>query len=88
MLRELHLVMGRMEEFAAHVRTGLADADWYLRRDIIQALVKRIDVTDAHITVVFRVGAHALGPAPPTTPWPHWWPRLAADAREDGSAVL
>ena len=79
MLREFHLVMGRMEEFAAHVRTGLADADWYLRRDIIQALVKRIDVTDAHITVVFRVGAHALGPAPPTTPWPHWWPRLPLD---------
>ncbi len=84
MLHELRLVMGRMEEFAAHVHTGLADTDWYLRRDIIQALVKRIDVTDAHITVVFRVGAHALGPAPPTTPWPHWWPRLSLNPQQTG----
>jgi site-specific DNA recombinase len=80
MLDELRLVMGQMEEFAAHVRAGLADANWSLRRDIIRALVKRIDVTDAHITVVFRVGAHTVGPAPPYHPWPHWWPRLATDA--------
>ncbi len=82
MLHEFRLVIGRMEEFAAHVRAGLADTDWSLRRDIIRALVKRIDVTDAHITVVFRVGAHTLGPAPPHHPWPRWWPRLAAQASE------
>src|SRR5258708_444622 len=75
-LHDLRLVMGRMEEFAAHVRAGLADANWQVRRDIIRALVKRIDVTDEHITIVFRVGAHSLGPAPPTHHWPHWWPRL------------
>ena len=57
--------MGQMEEFAAHVRAGLADANWQVRRDIIRALVKRIDVTDEHITIVFRVGAHSLRPAPP-----------------------
>jgi len=71
-----------MEDFAAHVRAGLADANWSLRRDIIRALVKRIDVTDAHITVVFRVGARTLGPAPPHRPWPHWRPRLSLLARQ------
>ena len=87
-LHELRLVMGQMEEFAAHVRAGLADANWQVRRDIIRALVKRIDVTDEHITIVFRVGAHSLGPAPPTHHWPHWWPRLPLHPQEArGSAA-
>jgi len=84
MLNALRLVMGQIEEFAAHVRAGLADANWSLRRDIIRALVKRIDVTDEHITVVFRVGVRALGPAPPNHPWPHWWPRLFVHAQQTG----
>jgi hypothetical protein len=71
MLHELRLAMGQMEELAAHVRAGLADANSSLRRDIIRALVKRIDVTDAQVTVVFRVGARTFGPAPPHRPWPH-----------------
>jgi site-specific DNA recombinase len=81
-LREMHLLLGRMEEFAVHVRTGLADANWQLRRDILRALVKRIDVTDEHVTVVFRVAAWALGPAPPNPSWQHWLPRVATDPRE------
>jgi hypothetical protein len=52
---------------SAHVRAGLADAKWSLRRDIIRALVKRTNVTDVHITVVFRVGRTPLAPLLPTT---------------------
>jgi site-specific DNA recombinase len=87
-LREMHLLLGRMEEFALHVREGLTDADWQLRRDILRALVKRIEVTDEHVTVVFRVAARTLGPAPPNPSWPHWLPRLPAQASERiGTAV-
>src|SRR5262249_22860702 len=75
-LHELRLLMGQVAAFAAQVRDGLAEANWPVRRDIIRALVKRIEVTDEHITIVFRVGAPAPGPAPPTRSWPHWWPRL------------
>jgi len=87
-LHEMRLLMGQIEEFAAHVREGLTEANWQLRRDIIRALVKRVEVTDAHITIVFRVGTHALGPAPPNPSWQHWLPRLPAQARERVGAAV
>jgi site-specific DNA recombinase len=87
-LRELQLVTSQLESFAVQVRNGLADADWRLRRAIVQTLIKRIEVTDAHITVIFRVGASALGPAPPDVNLQHWWPRLAVDLAQAGPAAL
>jgi site-specific DNA recombinase len=87
-LREMQLLLGRMEEFAVHVRQGLADANWQLRRDILRALVKRIEVTNEHVTVVFRVAARTPGPAPPTTSWQHWLPRLASQVGEGVAAWL
>jgi len=79
-VREVRLVIGQLESFATQVREGLADAQWSLRRDIIRALVKRIAVTDEHITMVFRVGASSLGPAPPGHFWQHCLPRLSLHA--------
>jgi site-specific DNA recombinase len=79
---ELQLLIGRLDEFAAKVRAGLADADWHLRREIIRALVKYIEVTTAHITVIFRIGPQPHGPGPPLDHLPHCLSRLAAQARE------
>jgi site-specific DNA recombinase len=62
---ELHLLMGRLDEFASKVHTGLADADWHLRRDIIRGLVKVIEVTSQQVTVVFRIGSQPRGTGPP-----------------------
>jgi site-specific DNA recombinase len=87
-LQEMQLLMGQMEEFAARVREGLADADWPLRRDIIRALVKRIEVPNEHITIVFRVGAQTLGPAPPNNSWQHWLPRLSVHAPQARPSAL
>src|SRR5262249_35627078 len=87
-LHEMRLLMGQIEEFAGHVRQGLTEANWQLRRDIIRALVKRVEVTDEHITIVFRVGTHVLGPAPPGPSWQHWLPRLPAQASECFGAVV
>jgi site-specific DNA recombinase len=53
--RELRLALGGLEEFAARVQDGLADADWLTRREIIRALVKRIEVGRDDIRVVYRV---------------------------------
>jgi site-specific DNA recombinase len=37
------------------VRGGLATADWRTRREIIRALVRRVEIDQQHVTVVFRV---------------------------------
>src|SRR5258708_32849123 len=60
---ELTLILGRLDEFAARVKTGLYDADWQTRREIIRALVKRVEIDQEQVRVVFRVN-----PPPPTLP--------------------
>jgi site-specific DNA recombinase len=52
---ELRLVLGRLETFAAKVQDGLRQADFHTQREIIRALVKRVEVDEQQIRVVFRV---------------------------------
>src|SRR6266545_2804108 len=52
---ELRLIIGRLEDFAAKVKDGLAVADWQTRREIIRALVKRVEIDHDQVNVVFRV---------------------------------
>jgi site-specific DNA recombinase len=59
---ELRLILGRLETFAAKVKDGLHEADFQARRDIIRALVKRVEIDEQQIRVVFRVSP--ISPAP------------------------
>jgi hypothetical protein len=61
--RELTLILGRLDEFAARVKTGLHEADWLTRREIIRALVKRVEIDQEQVRVIFRVN-------PPPAPQP------------------
>jgi site-specific DNA recombinase len=51
----LTLLVGRLEDFAGHVRNKLEAFDWHQRRDLIRLLVKRVEIDHTDITVVFRV---------------------------------
>jgi site-specific DNA recombinase len=53
--RELRLLIGRLEDFAAQVEDGLEAADWLTRREIIRTLVSRVEIDQAQVNVVFRV---------------------------------
>jgi site-specific DNA recombinase len=53
---ELRLIIGRLEDFATKVRENLDQASWLDRREILRALVKRVEIGRTHVTVVFRVG--------------------------------
>src|SRR4051812_33793627 len=53
--RELTLVTGRVEDFAARVRDSLDRLDWHGTREIIRTLVRRVEIDGEHIEVVFRV---------------------------------
>jgi site-specific DNA recombinase len=52
---ELQLIIGRLEDFAARVHAGLEEADWPRQREMIRALVKRVEVDHDQVPVVFRV---------------------------------
>jgi site-specific DNA recombinase len=52
---ELRVIIGRLEDFAATVHHGLAEADWRSKREMIRALVKRVEVAADQVNVVFRI---------------------------------
>jgi site-specific DNA recombinase len=52
---DLRLALTRLQDFAAQVQEGLEHADWATRRDVIRALVKRVEVSKREIRVVYRV---------------------------------
>ena len=66
--RSLQLVIGKLSVFAEMVHDRLETADWPLRRDIVRTLVKRIEVTDDVVKIVFRVEP---GSPEPLTALPH-----------------
>jgi site-specific DNA recombinase len=66
MEHELRLILGKLETFASKVKEGLAEADWLTRRELIRTLVKRVEVNQEHVNVIFRIG-----PATPSTPSDH-----------------
>jgi site-specific DNA recombinase len=52
---ELRLALSRLQDFAAQVEQGLDRADWTTRREVIRALVKRIDIGDGEVRIIYRV---------------------------------
>jgi site-specific DNA recombinase len=53
--QELQLAIGHLQEFAERVRSGLEEADWSTRREILRALVKRVEIDQEEVRVVYRV---------------------------------
>lgn len=51
----LQLVIGRLEEFSTKVTTGLEQLDWIGRRELIRTLVKRVEIGQDSVNVIFRV---------------------------------
>jgi site-specific DNA recombinase len=78
--RELTLVVGQLEDFAAKVRHGLDDLNGHGRRDIIRSLVRRIEIDGNRVEVVFRVPPPSGGrdPGEPSSV-PNPWQLCAAD---------
>jgi len=63
----LSLVIGRLEDFAKRVRDRMSEVDWLMQRDLIRTLVKRVEINQDDINVVFRVDG-TLPTPDPTSP--------------------
>jgi site-specific DNA recombinase len=61
---ELRLVIGQLEAFTKRLNQGLEEADWCLRREIIRALVKQVEVNDDQVRIVYRVNTVPFVEAP------------------------
>jgi site-specific DNA recombinase len=51
----MHLVIGRMREFAEKVTDGLDRADWATRRAIIRAVVKRVEIDEEEVRIIYKI---------------------------------
>src|SRR4051812_17691494 len=51
----LCLVIGQLEAFAQRVKEGLGEADWRTRREVIRALVKRVEIDESEGRMVYKV---------------------------------
>ncbi len=52
---ELFLVISRLEDFAETVNDRLDSVDFHTKREIIRALVKRVEIHQEEVVVVFRI---------------------------------
>ena len=52
---ELRLVIGQLEEFARRVSEQLQEPDWATRREVIRALVKKVEIDEQEVRIVYRV---------------------------------
>ena len=58
------LVIGQFQDFAQRVSEGLHEGDWTTRREIIRALVKRIEIGPETVRVVYKVAPAPFAAAP------------------------
>jgi site-specific DNA recombinase len=54
---ELQLIVGRLEDFAAKVAGSIDNLGFTAQRDLVRTLVKRIEIDQENVNVVFRVAA-------------------------------
>jgi site-specific DNA recombinase len=62
--QQLRLAIGQLKEFAGQVTEGLQAVEWTARRDIIRALVKRVEIDKENVRVVYKVSPSPLGQRP------------------------
>jgi len=66
---ELQLIIGRLEDFTATLHNGLEAADWTSKRDLIRALVKRVEVARDDVNIVFRLDPYPGDADPEKKSW-------------------
>jgi site-specific DNA recombinase len=76
----LRLVIGQLEGFAQRVEEGMDGADWASRREVIRALVKRVEVGDEEVRVVYKVNPPRSPDGPPEGISPDRTRRVGASA--------
>ena len=60
----LRVVIDRMTEFSEKVTDGLDRADWSTRRAIIRAVVKRVEIDEEQVRVIYKVAPTAVTETP------------------------
>jgi site-specific DNA recombinase len=55
LIREVELMVANLENFAGRIDSNLDSLDWNGKRDIIRQVVKRIEISEEEINIVYKV---------------------------------
>ena len=72
---ELKLIVTRLEEFSTKVQGSLKEADWNTQREILRSIVKRVEVADDAVRVIYRVDPRPFVEGPSGGRSQHCWRR-------------
>jgi site-specific DNA recombinase len=72
---ELRLVIGQLEEFAKRVSQELQEPDWETRREVVRALVKKVEIDEQEVRIVYRVSPSPFEGSPQQGSMQHCWGR-------------
>lgn len=61
---QLRLAIGQLDAFSQQISAGLDSADFATKREIIRALVKRIEIGQDDVRVVYRISPRPFVPGP------------------------
>jgi site-specific DNA recombinase len=84
----LRLVIGQLEEFARRVSQGLQEPDWETRREVVRALVKRVEIDEQEVRIVHRVTPTPFEGGPQRGCSQHCWGRVHGRVTEDHRFLL
>jgi len=85
---DLRLIIGHLGDFAATVRERLDHLDWETQRGIIRTLVKRVEIEQGQVNVVFRIGPGPLISDPDPTVLQHCGRRAHGPLPGSGGGVV
>jgi site-specific DNA recombinase len=85
---DLRLVFSHVQDFADQVKAGLTTVDWTTRREILRALVKRVEVDKDSIRIVYKVPSPPFAKPPKGGPVQHCWRRRAVGMAPNGGRRL
>ena len=89
---ELRLVIGQLEEFARRVSQELQEPDWDTRREVVRALVKKVEIDEQEVRIVYRVSPSPFEGGPQQGRSQHCWgrddPALRCSVRGGEPGVL
>jgi site-specific DNA recombinase len=72
---QLRLVCSHFNNFAEQIKAGLNTVDWTQRREILRALVKRVEVGRDSIRIVYRIPHRPFADGPRGAILQHCWRR-------------
>ena len=71
-------MIGQLEEFARRVSQELQEPDWDTRREVVRALVKKVEIDEQEVRIVYRVSPSPFERGPQQGSLQHCWGRDSA----------